>query len=200
MTRISIRARRTSGSHVTTGGARLRLVPAMGVLAVAVLTVTACGAGSTGHHAAAPGTGQPSAAAGSPSTPASSRPAASAAASAPASSPPLVAMQTPAGGEFASPSGNITCEVDYNFGSNKLTHAYCQTGAPARSVTMSVTGTFTTCTGLQCLGNSGINTPTLAYGQATGVGPFVCESATTGITCRADGRGFLISGSGITPV
>jgi hypothetical protein len=111
-----------------------------------------------------------------------------------------MAMQTPAGGEFASPSGNITCEVDYNYGSAGLTHAYCQTGTPAQSVTMDVTGTYTTCTGQQCLGNSGINTPILGYGQATGVGPFVCESATTGITCTADGRGFLISSSGITPV
>jgi len=56
------------------------------------------------------------------------------------------------------------------------------------------------CTGVQCLGNAGINTPTLGYGQATGVGPFVCESATTGITCTANGRGFLISSAGITQV
>jgi hypothetical protein len=107
-------------------------------------------------------------------------------------------MQTPAGGEFASPSGNITCEVYYNY--SGMTHAYCQTATPARSVTMDVTGNYKTCTGQQCLGNSGINTPTLAYGQATGVGPFVCQSATSGITCTAGGRGFLISRSGITPV
>jgi hypothetical protein len=81
-----------------------------------------------------------------------------------------------------------------------MTHAYCQTATPAQSVNMNVTGTYTTCAGLQCLGNSGIGTPTLAYGQATGVGPFVCESATTGMTCTADGKGFLISSSGITPV
>jgi hypothetical protein len=62
---------------------------------------------------------------------------------------------------------------------------------------MGVTGSFTTCTGEQCLANPGINTPTLVYGTATGVGPFVCKSATTGVTCTADGKGFQISTSGI---
>jgi len=107
-------------------------------------------------------------------------------------------MQTATGGEFLSPSGNISCEVDYHRAG--LTQAYCQTITPPRSVTMGVTGGYTTCTGQQCLGNSGTGTPTLAYGTATGVGPFACESATTGITCLAGGKGFRISTSGITPV
>lgn len=64
---------------------------------------------------------------------------------------------------------------------------------------MGVTGSYTTCTGEQCLSNAGLGTPTLAYGTATGVGPFVCESSTAGITCTADGKGFRISRSGITP-
>jgi hypothetical protein len=106
-------------------------------------------------------------------------------------------MQTAQGGEFVSPSGNISCEVDYN--RNGVTEAYCQTGTPAQSVTMGVTGSFTTCTGDQCLANAGMGTPTLAYGTATGVGPFVCESATTGVTCTAEGKGFQISTAGITP-
>ena len=99
-------------------------------------------------------------------------------------------MQRPNGGEFVSPSGNISCEVS-------LTSVYCQTGAPARSVTMSVTGRYTTCTGVMCLGNPGEETPTLAYGTATGVGPFLCESATAGVTCTTGGRGFRISAAGI---
>ena len=107
-------------------------------------------------------------------------------------------MQTAAGGEFLSPSGNISCEVDYHRAG--LTQVYCQTVSPARSVTMAVTGRYTTCTGQQCIGNPGTNTPTLAYGTATGVGPFRCESATTGVTCIASGTGFRISTSGITPV
>jgi hypothetical protein len=107
-------------------------------------------------------------------------------------------MQTADGGEFLSPSDNISCEVDYHRAG--LTEAYCQTVAPARSVTMDATGHYTTCTGQQCLGNPGEGTPTLAYGTATGVGPFRCESATAGVTCVADGRGFQISSSGITAV
>jgi hypothetical protein len=107
-------------------------------------------------------------------------------------------MQSGQGGEFLSPSGNISCEIDYNPNGNKA--AYCETGTPAQSVTMSATGSYVTCTGEQCLSNAGIGTPTLAYGTETGVGPFVCESATTGITCTANDRGFRISRSGITPV
>jgi hypothetical protein len=105
-------------------------------------------------------------------------------------------MQTAGGGEFLSPSGNISCEVDYGYDGLKV--AYCETITPARSVTMNATGGFTTCTGQQCLSNAGEGTPTLAYGTTTGVGPFRCESATTGITCTADGKGFSISTSGIT--
>ena len=110
----------------------------------------------------------------------------------------LVPMQTAAGGEFLSPSGNISCEVDYHRAG--LTRAYCQTLKPARSVTMDANGSYKTCAGEQCLGNAGEGTPTLAYGTATGAGPFRCESAATGITCVADGKGFRISASGTAPV
>jgi hypothetical protein len=107
-------------------------------------------------------------------------------------------MQTAAGGEFLSPSGNISCEVDYQQAG--LSKAYCQTATPARSVSMGASGGYTTCAGQQCLGNPGTGTPTLAYGTATGVGPFRCESAATGVTCLANGKGFRISTSGIVPV
>jgi hypothetical protein len=107
-------------------------------------------------------------------------------------------MQTAAGGEFLSPSGNISCEVDYHRAG--LTQVYCQTATPPRSVTMGVGGKYQTCAGEQCLGNSGTGTPTLAYGRATGVGPFRCESAAAGVTCVAGGRGFRISASGTTAV
>jgi len=107
-------------------------------------------------------------------------------------------MQTATGGEFVSPSGNISCEVYYQHAG--LTHAYCQTGTPPGSATMDPTGIYTTCTGEQCLGNPGEGTPTLAYGAATGVGPYRCSSATTGVTCTAGGKGFRISTAGVTPV
>lgn len=108
-------------------------------------------------------------------------------------------MQTVAGGEFYSPSGNISCEIDYHR-TGVPTKAYCQTTTPYRSVSMDVTGAYLTCTGVRCIGNPGDDTPTLAYGTATGIGPFRCESAITGVTCTADGKGFRISSSGITPV
>jgi hypothetical protein len=151
-------------------------------------TATSAAQSPTAPSAARPATSPASASASSASTgqPASSAPA-------PVTSTTRVPMQRPAGGEFLSPSGNISCEVS-------LTSVYCQTGAPARSVTMSVTGRYTPCAGVTCLGNPGEDTPTLAYGTATGVGPFLCESATAGVTCTAGGRGFLISASGITSV
>ncbi len=108
-------------------------------------------------------------------------------------------MQTATGGEFFSPSGNISCEVDYHR-PGVPDAAYCETLTPTRSVTMSVTGTYTTCTGQMCESNAAEGTPTLGYGKETGVGPFLCESATTGVTCTAGGRGFQISTSGITYV
>jgi hypothetical protein len=112
-------------------------------------------------------------------------------------SPTVVPMQTAAGGEFFSPSGNISCEIDYHRAG--LTAAYCQTLTPPQSVKMDVTGSYKTCMGEQCLGNPATGTPTLAYGEATGVGPFLCTSAAIGVTCTAAGRGFTISRSGITP-
>jgi hypothetical protein len=115
----------------------------------------------------------------------------------PTTSITFVPMQTATGGEFLTPSGNIECQIDSQAGQ---AGAYCQTTTPARSVTMDSAGHYTVCTGQQCLANAGDGTPTLFYGTETGVGPFRCESATTGVTCTADGRGFVISASGITPV
>ena len=109
----------------------------------------------------------------------------------------FVPMQTAAGGEFYSPTGNIECEIDDRTG---LVVTYCETGIPARSVQMDASGAYTVCTGEQCLSNAGEGTPTLAYGTETGVGPFLCVSAPTGVTCTAGGKGFVISTSGITPV
>ena len=44
----------------------------------------------------------------------------------------------------------------------------------------------------------GLDTPTPAYGQATGVGPYRRAPAATGVTCTANGPGFRISKSGVT--
>ena len=154
----------------------------MTVAAFAVAGVLATGCHSQGA-AAASGTVSATVAAKAPAAPAS-----------PATSAKRVPMQTATGGEFNSPTGNLGCEVS-------LTHVYCQSAAPARSVTMSTSGTYKTCAGEQCLGNSGEGTPTLAYGTSTGVGPFTCASSTAGVTCTttAAGKGFRISTSGVTP-
>jgi len=111
---------------------------------------------------------------------------------------PFVPMQTATGGEFVSPSGNISCEVDF---SPTNEGALCLTVQPPRSVNMTVDGTLTQCVGVQCLSNAGVDTPILAYGTKTGVGPFRCVSATTGVTCTVtSGKGFTINTAGITPV
>jgi hypothetical protein len=91
---------------------------------------------------------------------------------------------------FLSPSGHISCEMQ--------DIVYCQTFSPPQSVQMSADGTLTPCRGDGCVGNPGIGTPTLAYGQSANHGPFTCVSQTDGVTCTvATGRGFTISNSGI---
>jgi len=106
--------------------------------------------------------------------------------------------QTRPGGEFLSPSGNISCEIDNGY--IGLHQVYCQTISPPESVVLSRTGTFKVCKGQRCLGNPGVNTPVLAYGRSTGSGPFRCLSTTAGVTCTVGGKGFQISRAGITAV
>lgn len=182
---------------------RIRTVVISGLGLGVALTLSACGL------SAAPA-GAPAATAGGPALGASvSAPAATSApaavstapsAATPAASPgtSLVPMQTSSGGIFLSPTGNIDCEVDYQRAGQTV--AYCQTQTPPESVRMDATGSYTTCKGVQCLANPDPGNPTLAYGTATGVGPFLCTSATTGVTCTANGKGFQISRSGIVAV
>ncbi len=101
---------------------------------------------------------------------------------------------------FLLPSHNIGCEMDY--GRNGIPdETYCQTDSPPQSVRMSTDGSFKTCTGETCLGNSGQGTPTLAYGQTAVVGPFACRSEPSGVTCTITSRrGFTLSTAGVNPV
>lgn len=102
---------------------------------------------------------------------------------------------------FLSPSRNISCEIDSQRDPGIPDEAYCQTNEPPASVRLSTTGVVTNCTGISCLGNAGIGTPVLAYGQSAGVGPFSCTSKTEGVTCTVPtGHGFTISNAGITPI
>ncbi|QLL10514.1 hypothetical protein H0P51_26975 [Mycobacterium vicinigordonae] len=102
---------------------------------------------------------------------------------------------------FLSPTRNIGCEIDYHRGSGIADETYCQTNSPPQSVHMSPDGSFKSCSGETCLGNSGQGTPTLAYGQTAALGPFTCRSESSGVTCTVtSGRGFSLSSSGVTPV
>ncbi len=102
--------------------------------------------------------------------------------------------------EFYSPSKNISCEIDANFGPSAQSQVLCLTLTPARSVVLKTDASLTECTGQQCLSNAGLNTPVLAYGQSITLGPFSCQSSTAGITCTLQsGAGFLIAASGVTP-
>jgi hypothetical protein len=113
-----------------------------------------------------------------------------------ASTTTTVPLQSPHGGEFESPSGNISCELDFHE-RGVPNQTYCQTVSPPKSVTMSATGTLKTCSGMVCIGNPALNVITLPYGSSTGVGPFRCLSSTSGVTCTTSGKGFEISRAGI---
>ena len=107
--------------------------------------------------------------------------------------------QTSTGTEFLSPSKNISCEIDSNFGPSAITSTLCLTISPPKSVTLGADGTLTECTGVTCLSNAGENTPTLGYGMSITLAPFTCSSSTAGIRCTlANGDGFLISSGGTT--
>ena len=74
----------------------------------------------------------------------------------------------------------------------------CLTVSPPKSVTLGADGTLTECTGVSCLSNAGLNTPTLAYGMSVSLAPFTCSSSTAGIKCTlANGDGFLISSASV---
>jgi hypothetical protein len=118
---------------------------------------------------------------------------------APAAADNPVCIKT--GCAFLSPSGNISCEINYQTGNGPPDGSYCQTLSPPRSVHMNTDGTFQPCTGDSCLGNPSQDTPTLPYGQSAAKGPFNCRSEPAGVTCTVrSGRGFTISNLGITPV
>jgi hypothetical protein len=65
---------------------------------------------------------------------------------------------------------------------------------------MSADGTYTTCAGTQCLDSPGATALTLGIGFTTDVGPYSCSSATNGVTCTANGKGFRISPAGVSLV
>ena len=170
-----------------------------GGLLLASAGLAACSSGSSSSTTTVPATAPSTT---TPSTPSTTQASATPTTAAPTSVP----MQTATGGEFYSPTKNISCEVNTapSAGSTMANgqpaqpYAYCMTVNPPQNVTLTSDGTATDCTGQQCLSNAGLNTPILAYGTTTGVAPFTCASATTGVTCTVtSGKGFQISTAGI---
>lgn len=101
---------------------------------------------------------------------------------------------------FLSPSGNISCELDYRRAGLPDT-AYCVSRTPQQSVSMNPEGVLDVCTGENCMSDPPLEATTLGYGQTTGIGPFTCRSEESGMTCTVtSGRGFTISASGIAPI
>jgi hypothetical protein len=99
---------------------------------------------------------------------------------------------------FYSPTHQLNCEIQYH-AVNLFDEVFCENASQA--VTMDAGGGLTNCTDSGCVGNPGIGTATLAYGQTAAIGPFSCLSATSGMTCSVgSGRGFTISTSGVTPI
>ncbi len=109
--------------------------------------------------------------------------------------------QTAAATEFFSPTHNISCEIDYRFGSSSLSQAFCLTVSPPQSATLNPESSLAKCSGVNCLANAGLNTPVLPYATSITLGPFTCLSLTTGMRCTlANGNGFIIATSGVTPL
>jgi hypothetical protein len=98
--------------------------------------------------------------------------------------------------EFYSPSHNVNCEIDYG-APYPDKQAFCFSSTPDQSATLSVSGSFTTCSS-NCQANPASNAVELPYGEAIVLGPFKCRSADAGMFCTANGKGFQISKSGIT--
>lgn len=118
--------------------------------------------------------------------------------------PPTLLPETSSGGEFFSPSRNLSCEVDFDYpsgSSSPSSGAYCESISGNFSVTLKTNGTLTQCQQGECIGNAGVGTPVLPYGSAYVVGPFSCLSMMSGVqSALTSGAGFLISRNSVTPL
>jgi len=105
---------------------------------------------------------------------------------------------TPNAQFFNSPSGNISCELDFQRAGIDDA-AYCVSFEPPQHVPIGPGGSLRdVCTqDVSCLSKPPIGVPTLLYGQSKGIGRFTCLSQESGMTCTAapSGTGFTISSS-----
>ncbi|AQT80593.1 hypothetical protein B1R94_16970 [Mycolicibacterium litorale] len=120
---------------------------------------------------------------------------------APAAADSCEGCDTPNVQFFKSPSGNLQCEIDFQR-DGVPDGAYCMSMKPPQHVLIGPDGALKdVCTNnVSCLSNGPVGEPVLPYGQSKGIGPFVCQSEQTGMTCTANGKGFTISMAGIVPV
>jgi hypothetical protein len=103
--------------------------------------------------------------------------------------------------QFASPSGNLLCFMTDR---GAQSQAYCQSFNRPSRVYLNANGALSICRGQACPGNPGegdVYRP-LAYGAHRIVGPFRCDSLTTGMRCVviSSGIGFLIDSRTVTRI
>jgi hypothetical protein len=107
---------------------------------------------------------------------------------------------------FYWPGRAVNCEMNDGrpgVGSN----VFCESYRRPHSVEMGLNGRLKICRGgtimtTHCLGNPGLNTPVLAYGQHIALRHFRCASRRSGVTCtvRKTGKGFRINSRGVQRV
>jgi len=96
--------------------------------------------------------------------------------------------------EFYAPrSSGVECEMTN-------TSTLCITTTPPQRAVVSGNGTYTSCRGVACLSNPGLDTPTFAKNTTIDNHHFACSIGASSTTCVApNNRGFTISKNGITP-
>jgi hypothetical protein len=178
-----------------------------GVVVAAAVGATACSA-SPGTGSSAPASSSPAATGSTSSGSGTSGGLSSQSSGVPETAPPasfkrVTLHETNRVGNFVSPTGNIMCLVFYRV-SGSRDGVTCQTTKPPAAVTLNPDGTYKMCEtnadSQTCVSGAPPGTPALAYGTDTGVGPFLCWSEATGVSCTANGKGIKISTSGVVPV
>lgn len=106
------------------------------------------------------------------------------------------------GGAFQTPSGNISCFVDANFVNCSIYEASWQPGdnpncptSAGRSVSLDSDGVRPR---VFCGTPEPAVGPVLPYGDSTSRGSYSCSSASDGVTCEGQGRGFFLSRERVT--
>lgn len=117
--------------------------------------------------------------------------------------------ETPTGevtpGAFASPSGNIACEITDVAATCTIADSTAEpvavencAGTAGQVLTVTAEGVTTPCVQGALPGPAAPGTPVLEYGESTTSGNFTCESERSGMTCRYDptGAGFSLARAG----